>query len=1186
MPGNITPLSGKAAWIAYFQTRGLTQEKATQIANTMDDGNNGVEEGGVTVDLSDGLSSGEATALGLQAEATVDSYIRQGWAADGEAGVETEEQGKAILETDELERAYATIAEYAETYGISYEQAQQIYFQDGVTSFVRQNLNEAKENRSARITENKDSLQIVLDGAVDRSAEVLDWARQRFEIAEGDPVLKNLSDYLTAHQQASSQDILNQLLLYAFASRFFPEIQTGVLGLSTPITRAYTGKFEADSLTAWYKNQQPAAPAASASTTASQAPSQGTTTASTAQGTAGQPAGAGGSGSAGETPAVAVLNPADSLSSPALPTAYNGALGILREIFEERPNLAFRVEVEGVVWNITLKDGQLAATAKIGNSTFHIFDNEVKKLLFTAFESAEAAVVKVLNYVESTIGGANSSVWASGSMTLNLSGMVANYLDNYPGHNYELRVYYGSDGPVHFPAASSSAAAMAEAPEEATPDSVPETLASDSVPQPPQTGMAAVLAGPTGGGAGVAAEADAALTGVGTGPIAEASQEEYGSDAGTVDEMIAWLEQKNIWQKFFKAVGVPAERLEGLITSLRAIGFDKLDFALDVQQMQNLNIGISEEVFLRLAGSDGQLNTDELRSALASASEHYQRAKSLFDEGNYEAALLEYEAANNIIPSSRVTAAIDQCNEQIALQTPAPPTSTDIPVDDDEYTLDQYVAALTDRPEEETPTPVPVDVEASQTGGTVVYSAAFAPPGYQPPVPTPEPLLVDFTPDRIIDIDDGSDIPFPAPAPTPVVATPAPQSTMPAPAPTPAAPVAPPSPPPPVDPLIVDSHYLVAAQQILDIINQGGAINQNTFYNTVIGNNLSQISGEYFTVQKFVDDIRSKILAAIGNISVAESSTGDNPISGFGPFLRNALIALAQAMQTQGTRDDDLAAYDKLVELNSSYQYYSDQCAKAEAKYRANDLPGAIVIYAELAARADCPDFISARHQTLTAQAGAAAQAAESAATALAQAKANAIAKVEEILAFATDDANQEIVGAGVAEALQSVLATINDPNLTSSQVGVIRGRLGLAWEYVQARLEISNPSSTTSGAAQGESLGVILTSNMITNNNAILDLEIPTTGNNNQKQARWNLIVAKILQRVGPFQGRIQLQINPTTGQLRLLLHSNDSSEDTKMALIVPDPDFHPSGAYYKPVEGQPGWFNVEYVNNNPVAQ
>lgn len=257
---NISPLSGKDAWVKYFQSRGLTQEQAQNAVDT--------------VDLSDGLSQEEAANLGLEAEATIDRYIRQGWQADGEAGVETEEQGVNVVEADELERAYAAIARYADAHNLSYEQAQRIYFQTEI-SFTRQSLSEVKAQREAT----RDSLVAEYSA---QSLTFTDWVKERFGITDAnDPVLANLTAYITAHADATPEQLVDYLLLNGFAARLTADIQTDPaegdnpgLGLSQAITgRTAPADYQVATLEPFYRSAPAAteAPTPPAETTAEEA---------------------------------------------------------------------------------------------------------------------------------------------------------------------------------------------------------------------------------------------------------------------------------------------------------------------------------------------------------------------------------------------------------------------------------------------------------------------------------------------------------------------------------------------------------------------------------------------------------------------------------------------------------------------------------------------------------------------------------------------------------------------------------------------------------------------------------------------------------------------------------------------------------------------------------------------------
>jgi hypothetical protein len=263
----ISPLSGKDAWARYLQTRGLSAQTAAKIADTLSQENTGervdngevVEEGGVPVDLTDGLSQEETTALGLKAERTVDRYIRQNWAKDGEDGVETEEQGANVTETDELERAYASMARYADAHGITYEQAQRIYFES--TSFSRLDLRGRREERlatrSAWVTEYSTWKATHSDGIF------TDWIKEKFGItAADDAVLGNLRAYLGDHAQATDEQLVDYLLLNGFAARLPAAIQTDPaegdnpgLGLHEPITgRTPPEDYKVAALERFYKN--------------------------------------------------------------------------------------------------------------------------------------------------------------------------------------------------------------------------------------------------------------------------------------------------------------------------------------------------------------------------------------------------------------------------------------------------------------------------------------------------------------------------------------------------------------------------------------------------------------------------------------------------------------------------------------------------------------------------------------------------------------------------------------------------------------------------------------------------------------------------------------------------------------------------------------------------------------------
>ncbi|MFA4904972.1 MAG: hypothetical protein WC645_00485 [Candidatus Margulisiibacteriota bacterium] len=243
---NISPLSGKDAWVKYFQSRGLTQEQAQNAVDT--------------VDLTDGLSQEEATTLGLEAEATIDRYIRQGWSADGEAGVETEEQGVNVMEADELERAYAAIARYADAHNISYEQAQRIYFQSDI-SFTRQSLSEVKAEREATRTEWVSAYNTKKTENPDLT--FVDWAKERFGITDAnDPVLANLEAYIGSHADATPEQLVDYLLLNGFAARLTADIQTDPaegdnpgLGLSQAITgRTAPSDYQVATLEPFYRN--------------------------------------------------------------------------------------------------------------------------------------------------------------------------------------------------------------------------------------------------------------------------------------------------------------------------------------------------------------------------------------------------------------------------------------------------------------------------------------------------------------------------------------------------------------------------------------------------------------------------------------------------------------------------------------------------------------------------------------------------------------------------------------------------------------------------------------------------------------------------------------------------------------------------------------------------------------------
>lgn len=239
-------MSGKDAWVKYFQSRGLSKEQAQTAVDT--------------VDLSDGLSQEEATTLGLEAEGTIDRYIRQGWAADGEAGIETEEQGVNVVEADELERAYAAIARYADAHNLSYEQAQRIYFQTDI-SFTRQSLSEVKAEREA--TRAAWVSEYNAKKAESPDLTFVDWAKERFGITdENDPVLANLQAYVTAHADATPEQLVDFILLNGFAARLTADIQTDPaegdnpgLGLSQAVTgRTAPADYQVATLEPFYRN--------------------------------------------------------------------------------------------------------------------------------------------------------------------------------------------------------------------------------------------------------------------------------------------------------------------------------------------------------------------------------------------------------------------------------------------------------------------------------------------------------------------------------------------------------------------------------------------------------------------------------------------------------------------------------------------------------------------------------------------------------------------------------------------------------------------------------------------------------------------------------------------------------------------------------------------------------------------
>jgi tetratricopeptide (TPR) repeat protein len=281
---DIVPLRGRDAWVRHLQTRGLSAEAAGRVADTLSQENQGVRysngeevtEGGVMVDITDGLSQDEATALGLEAERTTDRYIRQGWEADGEAGVETEEQGVNITETDELEAAYAAIARYADAHGITYEQAQRIYFES--TGFSRQNLREQRETRQAT----HDSLLgqyeawKAVDGH-DQAGAFLTWVKETYGLDDNDPVIQNLQSYIYSEVEAGHTPdpagLLAYLQLNFFASQFqgdSQDIQINAntaeenygLGLTNAIplrANIYRGDYAEAPTTAFLRNAQPAA---------------------------------------------------------------------------------------------------------------------------------------------------------------------------------------------------------------------------------------------------------------------------------------------------------------------------------------------------------------------------------------------------------------------------------------------------------------------------------------------------------------------------------------------------------------------------------------------------------------------------------------------------------------------------------------------------------------------------------------------------------------------------------------------------------------------------------------------------------------------------------------------------------------------------------------------------------------
>lgn len=225
-------------WISLLTSQGRTISDADKTKLQDDNADNDqVTINGKTINLSDGLSEGEMVDAGIENKGVVE-ILANGWKVAGDSGIEDDKS----IEIDDLDRGLAAMQRYATAFGITDEQAFQLYSKEDMT-FSRKDLERVENNRqefARHITAGYEGEEPPTGQAA------IDYLKSTYHLEADDPRIKNLQAYVAApdHQTASLEELAGQLYLMAYGSRLSTDDQTGVLKLTNAIPEDH--KFEGD----------------------------------------------------------------------------------------------------------------------------------------------------------------------------------------------------------------------------------------------------------------------------------------------------------------------------------------------------------------------------------------------------------------------------------------------------------------------------------------------------------------------------------------------------------------------------------------------------------------------------------------------------------------------------------------------------------------------------------------------------------------------------------------------------------------------------------------------------------------------------------------------------------------------------------------------------------------------------
>jgi len=225
-------------WTSLFTSQGRTISDADK-AKLQDDNadNDQVTINGKAINLSDGLSEGEMVDAGIENKGVVE-ILANGWKVAGDSGIEDDKS----IKIDDLDRGLAAMQRYATAFGITDEQAFQLYSKEDMT-FSRKDLERVENNRqefARHVTAGYQGEEPPTGQAA------VDYLKSTYHLEADDPRIKNLQAYIAApeHQTASLEELAGQLYLMAYGSRLSTDDQTGVLKLTNAIPEDH--KFEGD----------------------------------------------------------------------------------------------------------------------------------------------------------------------------------------------------------------------------------------------------------------------------------------------------------------------------------------------------------------------------------------------------------------------------------------------------------------------------------------------------------------------------------------------------------------------------------------------------------------------------------------------------------------------------------------------------------------------------------------------------------------------------------------------------------------------------------------------------------------------------------------------------------------------------------------------------------------------------